>query len=386
MARPSKSRNAKRPPSSSTKPPPPNGNTNNKKTSSPFTTPSQNLQNLLSTFPPSHIYILHQDPTPPSHRRQIFLVPLLFNTLLLLLLTYRLTTALPTYLALFASILGYQSPSSINLPATPLPQIIQIIAQRMAMFTFDGLILARYVAEWPLLFFWGGGSSESNQDAGTGCMGCRLRIGFPPAGQEVIVRRSRRWASDIVAVRSTLLSGISNQEEKEKGKTLKIIKTATAKPRLRSKSGMSLIDSEWDLYYSGMVAAHALTSETSQWTELEKAGPVICVFDPSCEAWRVWRPWDDDDNDNDVNQEEGGGSKLRRFKDLLTAMGREGLFFRWVELMQYETHSEGAFTEARREKAIAASRTLFAGVGVNWDEVIDGIGGLDGLPGMEITS
>ncbi|CAL8578091.1 hypothetical protein XPA_003892 [Xanthoria parietina] len=97
-------------------------------------------------------------PTSPSHRRQIFLVPLLFNTLLLLLLTYRLTTALTTYLALFASILGYQSPSSINLPSTPFPQIIQIIAQRMAMFTFDGLILARYVAEWPLLFFWGGGS------------------------------------------------------------------------------------------------------------------------------------------------------------------------------------------------------------------------------------
>ena len=256
------------------------------------------------------------------------------------------------------------------------------------MFTFDGLILARYVAEWPLLFFWGGGSEGGSEDPGIGCMGCRLRIGFPPAGKEVIVRRSRRWASDIVAVRSTLLSGISNheagkQEEQETGmKTLAIIKTATAKPRLRSKSGMSLIDSEWDLYYSGIVAAHSLTSETSQWAELEKAGPVICVFDPACEAWRVWRPWDDDDS----NQEEEGGSKLRLFKDLLTAMGREGLFFRWVELMQYETHSEGAFTEARREKAIAASRTLFAGVGVNWDEVIDGIGGLDGLPGMEITS
>ena len=219
-------------------------------------------------------------------------------------------------------------------------------------------------------------------------MGCRIRIGFPPAGKEVVVRRSRRWASDIVAVRSTLLAGISNQgaskqgEQEKEIKTLKIIKTAIAKSRLRSKSGMSLIDGEWDLYYSGMVAAHSLSSETSQCAELQKAGPIICVFDPECKAWRVWRPWDDDDS----NQEEEGGSKLRRFKDLLTAMGREGLFFRWVELMQYETHSEGAFTEARREKAIAASKMLFAGVGVNWDEVIDGIGGLDGLPGMEITS
>ncbi|KAI4220679.1 MAG: hypothetical protein L6R36_007454 [Xanthoria steineri] len=148
---------------------------------------------------------------------------------------------------------------------------------------------------------------------------------------------------------------------------------------------MSLIDGDWDLYYSGMVAAHSLSSEIPQWGELEKPGPIICVFDPACEAWRVWLPWDDDDN-NDINQAEEGGSKLRRFKDLLTAMGREGLFFCWVELMQYETHSEGAFTEAKREKAIAASRSLFAGVGVNWDEVIDGIGGLDGLPGMEITS
>ena len=74
------------------------------------------------------------------------------------------------------------------------------------------------------------------------------------------------------------------------------------------------------------------------------------------------------------------------FKDLLTAMGREGLFFRWVEVMQYESSIEEGFTSGRREKVIRVSRELFEREGVSWDEVVDGIGGLEGLFGMEVRS
>ncbi|KAI4248669.1 MAG: hypothetical protein L6R42_009198 [Xanthoria sp. 1 TBL-2021] len=390
MARPPKARNGKRLPPSATKPPPTNPSSENAKppSTSPFTTPSQPLKTLLSTFPTSHIYILHLDPTPPSHRQQIFLVPLLFNTLLLALLSYRLYTALPAYLALFASILGYTSPASINLSSTPLADVFSIIVKRMATFTFDGLILGRYVAEWPIMFFWGGGSGAKNDDTGTGCMGWRIRIGFPPARREVVVRRSRRWAYNMSAVSHSLLensekgSGIEGE-----GKEKEMIKAAVTKSRLRSKSGLSLVDRDWDLHYTGMVEAHALLSDSEsglEWEELEKGGPVVCVFHGAKDEWMIWRPWGDDEQK--LAEEDEGGSKFRRFKDLLTAMGREGLFFRWVEVMQYETSIEGTFTEERREKVIQVSRELFEGQGVSWDEVIDGIGGLDGLPGMEVTS
>ncbi|KAL8751106.1 MAG: hypothetical protein Q9199_006640 [Rusavskia elegans] len=219
-------------------------------------------------------------------------------------------------------------------------------------------------------------------------MGWRIRIGFPRAGREVVVRRSRRWAHNISAVSHSLLAPSEKSSGKEgEGKEKEIVKAAVTKARLRSKSGLSLVDKDWDLYYTGMVEAHALLSDSEnglEWEELEKGGPVVCVFHGAKDEWMIWRPWDDDEQK--LAEEDEGGSKLRRFKDLLTAMGREGLFFRWVEIMQYETSIEGAFTEERREKVIQVSRELFEGQGVSWDEVIDGIGGLDGLPGMEVTS
>ncbi|KAI4139079.1 MAG: hypothetical protein L6R39_006480, partial [Caloplaca ligustica] len=73
--------------------------------------------------------------------------------------------------------------------------------------------------------------------------------------------------------------------------------------------------------------------------------------------------------------------------DLLTGVGKEGLFFRWVEMMSNERTLAGTdFTSESREKAVQRSRELFAEQGLDWDDVIQGVGGLDGLLGMEVTS
>lgn len=75
-------------------------------------------------------------------------------------------------------------------------------------------------------------------------------------------------------------------------------------------------------------------------------------------------------------------------KDMLTSVGKEGVFFRWVELMQRESRREGegkGFSRERREEVVGRCRELFEEMGVSWDEVMQGIGGVDGLPGMEIT-
>ncbi|KAL8850323.1 MAG: hypothetical protein Q9221_004738 [Calogaya cf. arnoldii] len=391
MAKPTKSRPTK---ALSTKPPPTSSsNAKTKPPTTPFTTPSPGLSTLLSTFSPSHIYILHLDPTPPSHRRKIFLVPLVFNTLLLLLLTYRLYTALPTYLALFASIIGYSSSATLNLSSTPLAIILKTVGTRTAIFTFDFLVLGRYASEWPLRFFWGEGNEM-------GCLGWRVRVGLEDDGRgEVVIRRGRRWADDIVALRNTLLlsgsfiihpphgqngmrNGIQKEEGEEGGSRKIIIETAVERKRLKTKSGLELVDTYWELYYEGMVTAHTLLNTSSsptsglglQWEEFQK-GPIVAVFDIEEGEWMIWRPWD---GDGKVEEENGG--KLRLFKDLLTAMGREGLFFRWVESMQFEGSGEGR----RREKMVRVSRELFEGEGVSWEEVVDGIGGLEGLFGMEV--
>ncbi|KAL8726684.1 MAG: hypothetical protein Q9166_006552 [cf. Caloplaca sp. 2 TL-2023] len=357
----------------------------------PYTSPSPALTTLLSTFPQEFIYILHLDSTPPSHRKQLFALPLIFNTLLVVLLLWRTYHAFPTYLALFAAVIGYPSSEAVNFKEIGLEGVIWILVERMGMFFLDGIVLGRYVAEWPIDFFWGARLGSA--------LGWRWRVGFAEAGREVVVRRSRRWA-DSPAVRTSLYDGGDREncreEKHEKGAACgevaeEKVLTAVRREWVREKSGLLMIDKDWDLYYRGMVSAHDLLSKGSlKWEELEKGGPVVCVYRQEKNEeegdWLIRQPWEDDDS----IKEEAEGGKLRVFKDILTAMGKENLFFRWVEVMQYESSTIGAkgrgMTRERRERMVQVSRDLFEGQGVNWDEVIDGIGGVDGLPGMEITS
>ncbi|KAL8834163.1 MAG: hypothetical protein Q9176_007641 [Flavoplaca citrina] len=388
MAKPLKSRTTKRPPPSQPThtPSKPNSNSqNNNPPSTLFTSPSPALSTLLTTFPSNKIYILSIDTTSPSHRRRTFFLILLFNTLLAALLAYRLWYATPTYLSLFFSILGYKTPTSIASPPTQWTQNARLLAQRMGMFFFDGVVLGRYVSEWPISFFLG------PQDDTTGCLGWRYRLGFTWPEREVVVRRSRAWATDISAISSRLLSPNTNNPNQKTNqgadateKATEIIRAATTPTRIQSKPGLLLIDKDWELYYTGMVDAHALLSDPTSgltWQELMKNGPIVCIFDATLSSWKIWRPWSDEQK---PPQNDGG--KLRLFKDLLTAMGREGLFFRWVEVVQHESSSAEAFTSERREQVVKVSKELFEGEGVNWDEVVDGIGGLEGLFGMEVTS
>ncbi|KAL8679464.1 MAG: hypothetical protein Q9186_004240 [Xanthomendoza sp. 1 TL-2023] len=396
----------KRPPKK--RPPPPTTTTTTTTTTSPplFQPPTSTaLSTLLSTFPTPHIYILTLDPTPPSHRLQLFLPLLLFNTLLIALLAWRITTILPTYLSLFTSTPSTDSPKDL----------IWVIMQRMSMFFIDGIIFGRYIAEWPWEFFVG-------RRLGS-CFGWRYTLGFFPAEEEreVVVRRSRRWA-DEASVRSELLLsssssslacdedvvGVAGTMEQENPQATSIndgntiLSNAIGETHLKSKNALLLTNKHWSLYFRGMLHAHSLL-HPPQFNNIcadLANGPIICIFkdDDNANAdeddkgqWFINRPREHhhtrlrkkEANDDD------GGKKLRAFKDLLTAMGREGLFFRWVEVMQYESHSSSF--EQRREKdgeesyrtrVVKASRELFAGQGVSWDEVIDGIGGVDGLFGM----
>ena len=388
MAKPLKSRTTKHPPPSKPTHTPSELNSNSQNNNPPstlFTFPPPALSTLLTTFPTKKIYILSIDTTTPSHRRRTFLLILLFNTLLAALLAYRLWYATPTYLSLFFSILGYKTPTSIASPPTQWTQSARLLAQRMGMFFFDGVVLGRYVSEWPITFFLG------RQDDTTGCLRWRYQLGFTWLEREVVVRRSRAWATDISAISSRLLSPDSSnpnpktiQGADATEKATEIIRAATTPSRIQSKPGLLLIDKDWELYYTGMVDAHTLLSDpTSGLTrqELTKNGPIVCIFDATTSSWKIWRPWSDG---QELPRNDGG--KLRLFKDLLTAMGREGLFFRWVEVVQHESSSAEVFTSERREKVVKVSRELFEREGVRWDEVVDGIGGLEGLFGMEVTS
>lgn len=242
------------------------------------------------------------------------------------------------------------------------------------MFFLDGLVLARWVAEWPWDFFVGARLGSP--------LAWRVRVGFPAAGEEVVVRRSRRWAEKLEL---GIVEGREWWAEEKEGTEVVWEKVSGACGRewVRGKSGVMMVDRDWDLYFQGMVDAHFLIGRGELGVREFETGPVVAVWSAE-RGWMVWRPWEEGEKGGGEND---GGTKLRLFKDLLTAMGKEGLFFRWVEMMQYESSlGEGGFTRERREKAVERSRELFEEQDMDWDKIMDGVGGVDGLPGMEVTA
>lgn len=55
------------------------------------------------------------------------------------------------------------------------------------------------------------------------------------------------------------------------------------------------------------------------------------------EGWLVW----DVEEEGGREEEEHDRRKIMTVKEKLTAMGKEGLFFRWIELVQFETAAKG---------------------------------------------
>jgi len=96
-------------------------------------------------------------------------------------------------------------------------------------------------------------------------------------------------------------------------------------------------------------------------------------------SWEVWKEHDEGSGDE-------GTKKLQLIKDKLTVMGKENLFFRWIEVVQSETSQPGPFTAERQGKAVQKIRVEFEDRGVAFDDFWADVGGIENMPGMEITS
>ncbi|KAL9612639.1 MAG: hypothetical protein Q9167_002766 [Letrouitia subvulpina] len=328
----------------------------------PFVPASYPLTSFLTTFPctTSAVYILHVDRTSRALRRRLFFVPLALNVFLAFSLLYRLYFAVPIYLHLLATTLGYETDGGSGAPKGN--ENLWLGLRRAGMFAFDWFMW-KVVSGWPVEFWRSGGA-----------FAWRWRIGFPD-GAEIVVRRCRpslgrnlkeRWWAD--AEGRMIL----------KEKVLPVVD----KDWVKEKSGIAMVDRSWELDYEGMVTAHRLMGEGVLREGDFSGGPLVLLFDEVEKEWMVWKAWGDEKEE----REEGGARKLRMFKDNLTMMGKENLFFRWVEMMQFETSRPGGFTDKRREQAVRKGAELFQQQGVDWDEVMGSIEGIEGLPGMEVTA
>ncbi|KAL9101351.1 MAG: hypothetical protein Q9163_003374 [Psora crenata] len=350
------------------------------KVPSPFIKAPSNLIPFLSNLPNDHIYLVSLDNHNRAFKRRLFTVPVLLNIFLTVLVIYRIKVALPTYLGLFLSVLGYDTPQKVHVKSHATRTLIGVGVERTFMFLGD-FILLRFIGMWPWDFFVGRGALRKDGEASP--VAWRRSVSFRDC--EIIVRRSRRWDNCIFYKENTTGTGPGTAVEEyvQQGTASKVfqerIMPAVNKRWVKQKTGYQMLDKSWDLYFSGMIEAHALVDDGVNKLEDFRTSVLIYTERWGWLTWAVWR-------DHDEGTETETTKKLQAVKDSLTAMGKENLFFRSIELIQNETSQPGSFTADKRHKAIQMIREEFIEQNVHFDDFWARVGGIDSMPGLEINS
>lgn len=329
----------------------------------PFSAAPSELSTLLSTFDIASVYIIHTDTLPAAHKKSIFLVPVLLNLFFVLILAWRAYHALPHYWAIILSFLGNPNDTTIRYDSTPWGMLMGKVVKRMLLFLAD-FLLFRIVGPWPWSFF---AETPGNPIA------WRWNVGF--RDEEICVRQSRGWgAADLLGA----AEGASGKAGEESPFFKTRILPALEKTRLRQKTGYMLMDASFDLDFYGMIAATQLLDR--------KRIPIgflrksVFVYISSEEGgsgeWAMW-----DCSPLDQGSESEARDKVILFKERLTEMGKESLFFKWVELIQYESNAPGGFTPERQVAAAEKVKRMFADQGVDFEEFSKEIEGWNGMSG-----
>ncbi|KAF2418458.1 hypothetical protein EJ08DRAFT_654297, partial [Tothia fuscella] len=289
----------------------------------PFTPAPENLTPFLAALSKSSVYITHIDRTPQSLKKQVFAVPVLLNLAFLILLSWRAWVIIPHYFRMAVSTLGYQqNETTINISTLSTGQLVWTIFRRALTFGIDYFLIT-IIWKWPISFFF-----ETPHNP----VSWRWNIGF--RNEEVIVRVSRNWDG------ADLVSG------NKKGGQSPFFKTRIL-PALEMgfmlKTGYVMMDGSWDLDFGMMVQGAGLIDK--QTLGLDDLDRKVFVWQPVGTADEgQWLIWDEKyyGKEKDVGPEEPehegtaeNRQKIMQIQEKLIEMGKEALFYKWVELIQY---------------------------------------------------
>jgi hypothetical protein len=330
----------------------------------PFSPAPAELADLLSTFSRDTVYITHIDKHPAWFKKRVFSVPVVLNLTITLVLMWRLWSILPHYWAILLSVMGNANETTIYWAKETWGELTWKLLKRMGSFTID-FLLFRIVGPWPLSFFL---EIPGNP------MWWRWKVGF--RDEEVYIRQSRGWGAED-------LLGATEGSTGKAGAESPFFKTrilpALDADRLREKTGYLLMDGDFDLDFYGMIAATQLLDRKTIAASTLRKAVFVYVGDLSSPVengqWAVW----DCAEAEDENSETDARDKLMQFKDKLTAMGKESLFFKWVELIQYESNAPGGFTPEKQAEAAEKTKKMFEAEGVDWEAFNTFIGGMPGM-------
>lgn len=330
----------------------------------PFQYAPTSLRPFLATLLTDHVYLVHLDNTPTVLKRRVFLVPLLLNLLIILGLCIRVYYAVPVYLDQIITIFGYDTAYKVDTKTANAGELINTVSTRTFLLMVDYALFG-LLGSWPREFFFG---SKASRFAGP--WQWRWTLGFQDT--EIIVRRGRRWDTP-------LLVGVTPDQVKtwrvDEELTLKVKVDPAMRPTYLAKTGYLLLDKDWDLDFKAMLDAHKLAEKgTIQAKDLDNL--VLVHYQ---KQWLVWRVHEVPE----VARKDGPqDDMLEKFRTKLAGLGAEDVFFRWIEVVQYETSRPGGFTEGRQAEALRDLKTLLTRKGVDYATFWEEIGGQAGLPGF----
>lgn len=190
------------------------------------------------------------------------------------------------------------------------------------------------------------------------------------------MRRSREWSAELEG---------SGWMRSDKGVVGEKVVPAIVPDRLE-KTGYLLIDADWDLDFNAMVRGHRLVEEGRVGMGEFQTAVLAYGGEEGSEGWLIWRVEDDRIRAGAGGGPGGGGTlstasrdRIVAFKDKLTEMGKEDLFYRWVEIIQYESTRPGGFTPERQTAAMQEVRELFEGQNVDFEKFWKEVGGMEGV-------
>lgn len=241
---------------------------------------------------------------------------------------------------------------TVDTAATPWTDSVQIILRRTVTICID-YFLVTLLWSWPVNFI-------------RGPVRWRRAIGFRE--REIIVRRSNRsWSKELERNRWI------REDEARRDKIV-----AAVTPERIGKTGYLLVDEDWNLDYAAMVRAHALVDRTRKGdgVQMDEFRTAVLV-NTDADGWLIWRVGDE-------NTPTGEKRSIQRdqilaFKEKLTEMGKEDLFLRWVELIQWESSRPGGFTAERQRSAMLQAKQMFEDENVDFSQFWDDMGGMEGL-------
>ncbi|KAL2814924.1 hypothetical protein BJX63DRAFT_390822 [Aspergillus granulosus] len=319
----------------------------------PFTVAPESLKPLLPLLSEDEVYLIHIDTSALDLKKQTFIIPALTNAAIAALLAYRIYTGRILYPALLATIVGIENPLIVDASTLPWPQLISLILRRTVPVLLDYFLFVTFVP-WLINFY-------------RGPVQWRRAVGFQ--NHEIIVRRSQPALSKPLQRNRWIRE---NDEMRDK------IVAAVTPDRL-SKTGYLLVDADWALDYPAMIKAHSLVSPQRKETEplpLDEFRTAVLV-NTDTDGWLIWHVGDENTPEGRTRTKQR--DQILAFKDKLTEMGHEDLFFRWVELIQYESTRPGGFTAERQQAAMVQAKALFEEAGVDFAQFWTEVGGMEGF-------